>query len=263
MLLASIKPAAAIDDKKPLLEAGLGAACLSLPDYRGADRSRLYVLPFPYFIYRGDFLRVDEDLVSGRLFETDRVLLDVSFFGSLPVESDGNSARRGMPDLDPTFEVGPALDISLLKNYRDRYELSVNLPVRAVFSTDFSSIRHRGWSFSPRLNFEARDIIADSGIDFGLSAGPFFADDAYHDYYYTVKPAYQTASRPAYDAGGGYSGSTLSIGLKKRLNSFILHGFISMDDLSGAVFEDSPLVKTRYSFMGGFTITWIFFKSDG
>ncbi|MFW5989254.1 MAG: MipA/OmpV family protein, partial [Desulfosudaceae bacterium] len=72
-----------------------------------------------------------------------------------------------------------------------------------------------------------------------------------------------TASRRAYDAGGGYSGSTHSIGLKKRLNSFILHGFISMDDLSGAVFEESPLVKTRYSFMGGFTITWIFFKSDG
>jgi hypothetical protein len=31
--------------------------------------------------------------------------------------------------------------------------------------------------------------------------------------------------------------------------------------LRGAVFEDSPLVKTKTSLMSGFSVSWIFLKS--
>jgi Outer membrane protein V len=261
LFVSIVFPKAAISAEKPLWEVGVGFAALLLPDYRGSNEYRFYPLPYPYFIYRGDVLKVDEHNISGRIFKTDRILLDVSFYGYVPVKASNNTAREGMPDLDPTFEIGPAILINLLENKEDKYKLSLNLPVRAVFSTDFSSVRYEGWVFAPRLNFEKGDIIPQTGLNLGISAGPMFADRGYHEYFYTVEPAFATAIRPAYDAGGGYSGSTLTIGLSKAYKQFIFSAFVSADFLQGAVFENSPLVKTDTSFMTGISITWIFFKS--
>jgi outer membrane protein len=261
LVLSFLFPGSAVCEEKPVWEIGVGVAALLLPDYRGSNEYRLYPLPYPYFVYRGDVLKVDEHNISGRIFKTDRILLDVSFYGYVPVKASNNTAREGMPDLDPTFEIGPAILINLLENKEDKYKLNLNLPVRAVFSTDFSSVRYEGWVFAPRLNFEKDDIIPQTGLNLGISVGPMFADRGYHEYFYTVEPAYATAIRPAYDAGGGYSGSTLTIGLSKAYNQFILGAFVSADFLQGAVFENSPLVKTDTSFMTGITITWIFFKS--
>lgn len=262
LALIVLSASAAIVGAAPLWEAGGGLACLYLPDYRGANQGDVYVLPYPYLIYRGDFLRVEDDSVSGRIFKSDRVLLDLSFFGSVPVNSDDNSTRQGMPDLDPTFETGPALDIKIFATEEDGYKLSLNLPVRAVFSTDFSTVRHRGWVFSPRINFEAEDITPGSGIGLGLSAGPLFADHGFHDYYYSINPAYATPDRPAYTAGSGYSGTTVTLGLSKKLDSLILKCFFSADFLEGAAIEKSPLVKDKCTVMTGITISWVMLRSN-
>ncbi len=261
LLLIVLFPQGAASEEKPLWELGIGAAFLQMPDYRGSDEYKFYVLPYPYIIYRGDILKVDERRISGRIFKTDRVLLDFSIFGSVPVDSSDNTARAGMPDLDPTFELGPALRIIIRESKPDNYKLSLTLPVRAVFSTDFSSVHHEGWIFSPRIIFEKVDFIPETGIELGISAGPVFADSSYHDYYYTVEQAYATPSRPAYSAGGGYSGSTFTVGLKKEYKQFIFNAFVSADFLHGAVFEDSPLVKDKTSVMSGFSAAWMFFKS--
>jgi outer membrane protein len=261
LFVSIIFPKAAISAEKPLWELGVGFSALLLPDYRGSDEYRVYPLPYPHFIYRGDVLKVDENKISGRIFKTDRILLDVSIYGYLPVKSSNNTAREGMPDLDPTFEIGPAIKINLLESKEDKYRLSLAMPVRAVFSTDFSSVRYEGWVFSPRINFEKDDIIEQTGLDLGISAGPMFADSGYHEYFYTVESEYATIARPAYCAGGGYSGSTLSIGLSKEYKQFIFSAFVSADFLQGAVFENSPLVKTDTSIMTGISLTWVFFKS--
>ena len=254
-------PQSAISEEKPLWELGIGAGILQMPDYRGSDESRFYVLPYPYVVYRGGILKIDEQRISGQIFKTDRVLLDFSGYGSVPVKSSNNSARTGMPDLDPTFEIGPALRINILESKADSYKLSLSVPVRAFFSTDFSSVRREGWVFSPRVNLEKKDVIPETGLNLGISAGPMFADSSYNTYFYTVEPAYATAARPAYSAGGGYSGSTLTLGLSKAYKQFIFNAFVSADFLQGAVFEESPLVKTKTSVMSGFSVSWIFFKS--
>jgi MipA family protein len=240
---------------------GAGLTLLQMPDYSGSDKNRLYLLPYPYFIYRGDILDIDEERISGRVFKTDRLLLDVSFFGQVPVESSGNKARQGMPDLDPTFQVGPSLEVSLWGKRHNPYHMYLFLPARAVFSTDFTSLRHEGWVFGPRLVFEFNDLFASPRFDLDLSVGPTFSDSAYHRYYYSVNPAYATPSRPAYSAGGGYSGTALTLGLSKTYQQMIFSAFVSVDLLQGAAFEDSPLVKTKVSFMSGFMVSWIFMKS--
>lgn len=255
-------PNMAIAAEKPLWELGAGVGVLQMPDYRGSDKNRLYVLPYPYFIYRGDVLKVDRERITGRLFKTDRLVLDFSFFGQVPVRSSDNDARRGMPDLDPTFEAGPSLNITLLDNRQANYKLNLTLPIRAGFSTDFYSLRHEGWIFAPRLVFQKNDLIPKTGVNLGISLGPIFADSAYHRYYYSVEPVYATDSRPAYSASGGYGGSALTVGMSKEHKQLVFNLFVSMDFLHGAVMEDSPLVKTRTSVMSGFSVSWIFRKSD-
>jgi outer membrane scaffolding protein for murein synthesis (MipA/OmpV family) len=260
ILLFSL-PEFAVCEENPLWELGAGLALLQMPDYSGSDKDRLYLLPYPYFIYRGDILNIDRDRISGRVFKSDKILFDFSFFGQAPVDSSDNETRRGMPDLDPTFEVGPSLTITLLENRQDRYKLNLFLPVRAVFSTDFSSVHREGWVFSPRLVFEKSDILPATGLNLGMSLGPIFADSAYHRYYYSVDPVYATASRPSYSAEGGYSGTALTLGLSKGYNQLIFSAFVSINLLHGAVIEDSPLVKTKTSVMSGFMVSWIFLKS--
>jgi len=261
-LAVCLPPPDVSSGEKPLWEAGAGLALLHMPDYRGSDERRFLLLPYPYLIYRGDILRVERERISGRIFKTENVLLDFSLFGNVPVDSSKNEARRGMPDLDPTFEIGPSLNITLLDNRRDAYKWSLALPLRAVFSTDFASLHHEGWVLNPRLVFEKSDVLPGSGLNLGISAGPMFADGAYHRYFYSVGPAYATASRPSYDAGGGYSGSALSIGLNKKMEPWIFNIFVSVDFLQGAVIEDSPLVKSKYSIMSGISVSWVFLKSE-
>jgi len=262
ILLMLLSPVRAWCEEKPLWELGAGLLLLQMPDYRGSDENRRYLLPYPYFVYRGDILRVERERISGRIFETDRLLLDISLNGNVPVNSSENPDRRGMADLDPTFEIGPSLNMTLLENRQDHYKLKLTLPIRAAFSTDFSSVRHEGWVFHPRLVFEKADMIAGSGVNLGISAGPMFADRGYHRYFYAVDPPYATPARRSYEAGGGYSGSTLTVGLNKNIKPFIISAFVSLDFLQGATFEGSPLVKNKYAVMTGITVSWVFLTSS-
>lgn len=261
MLMFLVLPHKAFCAEKPLWELGIGGGFLLMPDYRGSDKTRLYLLPYPYAVYRGGVFRLEDKRIAARIFATDRVTLDASGYGAVPVKSDDNEARAGMPDLDPTFEFGPALRIKLMDSKENKYRLSMALPLRGVFSTDFRSVRYEGWVFSPRLNFEKGDVIPGTGLYLGVSTGPIFADRGYHNYFYEVEPAYAMVNRPAYTPGAGYSGSTLTVGLGKNYKQFMFHTFVSTDFLYGAVFEDSPLVKTKISWMGGFSVTWVFLKS--
>ena len=65
-------------DEKPLWEAGLGIGALSFPDYRGSDQTRLYPVPVPYFVYRGDFLKADRNGLRGEFLNREYVEEDQS-----------------------------------------------------------------------------------------------------------------------------------------------------------------------------------------
>jgi len=216
---------ASFAEEKPLWELGFGFFTLTAPDYRGSDESRGYVLPFPYLVYRGDLIKVSRSGIYSRLLETERMNLDLSADGSVPADSSKNSARQGMPDLDATFELGPALEICLWQTCKGDRKLQFRLPVRAVFSTDFGTIESRGGSAHPNLNFDIKNIGPDGGWDFGAAVGLLYATERYHDYYYEVAPLYATPTRPAYDARGGYSGSRLTLALSKRFQHIWVGAF--------------------------------------
>jgi outer membrane protein len=245
----------------PLWEAGIGVTALNFPDYRGSDERQTWVLPYPFVVYRGEFLQADERRMRGLFFKTDRFELDVSLNGSVPVDSGENSARRGMPDLDATLEIGPSLNIRLAQSANRKTSLELRLPVRAVLASDFSYIRQVGWVFQPNLNADIQDPLGYTGWNLGVLAGPMFAERRYNRYFYAVDPAFATAMRPAYSPGGGYAGTQLIAALSKRFGDYWVGGFIKWDTLNRAAFENSPLVRDRQSFAGGIAVAWILGKS--
>ena len=261
IVLAGLAMTGARAEQLPLWEAGLGATVISFPHYRGSDERRSWVLPFPYVVYRGEFLQADERRVRGLFFKTERAELDVSVNGTPPVDSSENDARQGMPDLDATLEIGPSLNFLLMRTADRRTRLELRLPVRAALASDFSHVNFAGWVFQPNLNVDIRDAFGYPGWKLGALAGPMFSDGRYHQYFYGVEPAFATATRPAYNASGGYAGTQLLVSLSKRFRALWVGGFARWDTLNQAVFADSPLVKTNKSFAAGFAAAWVFGES--
>ena len=225
----------------PLWEAGAGVAVLNFPDYRGSDERHTLVLPIPYLVYRGDFLKADRESIRGQFYKDDRLDLHVSVNGSIPVDSSDNAARQGMPNLDPTLEIGPNLTVSLLRSAT--MHLNLRFPLRAVIATDLSHVRDEGWVFQPQVNVDFYDRFPGPGWNLGFAAGPLYGNKRYHNYFYGVAPQFATPERPAYEAGAGYGGVQFIAALSKRYPSYWVGGFVRADRLSGAVFENSPLVR--------------------
>lgn len=247
--------------EKPLWELGAGISALSLPDYRGSDQASVYAIPFPYLIYRGEFLKADRHGIRGTFFGTDRIELNLSLGASLPVNSDDNRARQGMPDLEPMVELGPSLDLNLWRTADRRTRLDLRLPVRTAVTVK-GGMDDIGWVFSPRLNLDITDVAGLAGWNMGLLAGPMYGSERNHDYFYTVAPQYATADRPAFDAKGGYAGSQFMMTASKRYPKYWLGAFVRWDSLEGAVFADSPLVKSDDYFAAGVGIAWILGESS-
>ncbi len=260
MLIAgTLTPIASNAELLPKWEAGAGVAVVNFPDYRGSNERQTYTLPIPYFVYRGDFLKVDDQRVRGLFFKNEYAELEVSLNGSVPVQSKNNQARQGMPDIDPTLEIGPSLNFFLYRAADNKRKIDLRLPLRAVIASDFSSAKPVGWIFQPNINI---DNIIGNDWKLGILAGPVFSNRKLHQYFYGVDAAYATPERPAYNSQAGYAGSQFIMALSKRYPSYWVGGFIKWDTLHGAVFEDSPLVKTKQHFTGGFAISWVFGQSS-
>ncbi|MDO9218407.1 MAG: MipA/OmpV family protein [Lacisediminimonas sp.] len=256
LLVATAASAASL----PLWEAGAGVAVLSYPDYRGADERERRILPLPYFIYRGERLKADRDGIRTTLFDSERIELNISANGSLPVSSRDNGARRGMPDLRTTLELGPTINIHLTPPHQ-RSTLELRLPVRAAMALS-SPVRHVGWVFTPNLAWRVRDLSGMPGWNMSLSGGPNFQDRRYNSTFYSVAAPEVLPGRAAYSARGGYSGSQVSFGLSKRFPNYWVGAFMRYDYLGGAVFEDSSLMRSRNALSGGVAISWVFGQSS-
>ncbi|MBI5451795.1 MAG: MipA/OmpV family protein [Gammaproteobacteria bacterium] len=260
-LLSLCLPPAAQAQHLPLWEAGVGMAAIHFPSYRGSAVRQDYLLPAPYVYYRGRYLQIGREDVRSMLFRSERAQFYISLGGEVPVRSQDNPLRRGMPDLDTTVEIGPTLEVALARSQRYRTDVDLRFSVAPVLATDLTQIHAAGWLFQPQLAIDSQDIAGISGLQGGLRAGPLFADQRYHQYYYGVDEVYARPDRAAYRARGGYAGSQLTVALNRRFDHVWAGGFLRWDDLDGATFIDSPLVETRSGFTAGFALSWILFES--
>jgi hypothetical protein len=165
-----------------------------------------------------------------------------------------------MPDLQPTLELGVAIQVHLWRGDADKVDLRV--PVRRALAysagiIDAGTVAEAQLTYDHRLHW---DRGGGEG-NLGLLIGPVFADRRQNSYFYGVATPYATPQRPAYQPGGGYGGWEAIGALSRRTGSWWFAGFVRYDNLGGAVFADSPLVLRRSEVAGGFGVAWVFAMS--
>lgn len=248
---------------QPLWEVGLFGGVARLPHYRGSDEYTLYVLPLPYLIYRGEIFKADRDGLKGIFWKSDRLETGLSLSGSPPVPDD-NEARQGMPELGAIMEFGPMLKY-FITDRKNPNPLFMTAAARAAISVDTGDfgMDYQGLSGGLKAVYRNRTWLQDHGIAVGASAGIDFADQDYNRYFYAVEPVYATASRPAYDTDGGYAGFSFSVNASKKITDrWAIGAYYRWDNISGAVYNDSPLVKTEDNHIIGFALIWNIHRSE-
>jgi outer membrane protein len=243
----------------PVFEVGIAGGGGTIPAYPASSQNRWRGLAVPYMIYRGDIFRADDSGMRARASLADDIELSVSASGGFQAASSDVTARAGMPDLDWLGEVGPNLRFIL---WRDQDEAAparivVDTPLRAVFSTDWSSVSFRGFTFSPDIAYERLHLFSRHAR-LRVAAGALFGTDAYTDYFYSVEPEYARPGRPAYEASAGYVGARLTLSYRLPLTerlSVVVGGRV--ENFTGAANADSPLYRSRWngSLVAGFAFS--------
>ncbi|NQZ01870.1 MAG: MipA/OmpV family protein [Bdellovibrionales bacterium] len=246
---------------RPLYEVGVGAAVFQLPDYPGSDQSRVRTLGLPYAIYRGRYLRADEDGgVRGRFFDLENWDLDLAAGAAFPANSEENEAREGMPDQDWIGRVGPRLRYRILeKDARDRFWL--NLPVQTVFSTDFGRLDGRGFVFLPSLQYDYRGFL-DGRLRVVASVAGVYATRPLMDYFYTVPKRFAIEGRRAYSAREGFLEMRYRLGVIWSLSpDYILAASFGLNSLEWARNQNSPLLRQEVTTTAVVGLIWRVFAS--
>ena len=257
LILLIVTQQLALADHKPLWELHAGIATLQVPHYRGSEAEHNFIIPFPGLIYRGEKLKASEDGVRGLLFSSERNLLDISFGMGLPASSDENDARHGMPKLETSLEVGPSFVSRLWQSEQGNTGIWLNAPLRMAFSFDDFDIKDQGLIFSPYLHWRHKQNQWKWGIALGLS----YADENYHNYFYEVDQRYATPTRPEYHPSSGYSGERVTLSVTKHFKKSWLAVFMRYENLSNAVFKNSPLVETETYQVFGLVYTHLITES--
>jgi outer membrane scaffolding protein for murein synthesis (MipA/OmpV family) len=249
-------------EDRPLWEVGVFVGAARLPHYRGSDEYTLYVLPLPYLIYRGEILKADREGFKGVFWENDRIETGLSLSGNPPVDKD-NKAREDMPELGAIIEFGPMLQY-FISDRKNPNPLFITAAVRAAISVDTDNLNmdYQGLIGGLKTVYRNRTWLEDQDVSLGASAGIDFADQDYNSYFYDVDPAYATVSRPAYSADGGYAGFSFSMHASKKITDrWSIGAYYRWDTISGAVYRDSPLVKTENNHIIGCALIWNILRS--
>lgn len=243
----------------PLWEVGLFGGAAATPAYPGADERSTRGLVLPMFIYRGKVLRADRSGLSARLFDTERIDLDLGFVLSLPARSNDVEARAGMPDLNSLLEFGPRLKV-LLSDPKASERVRLELPLRMPLELG-NGFRRQGLVFEPRVVFETASSNQQWQADANI--GMVFGNARLNQYFYEVAPQYATASRPAFEAKGGLMATRFGASLSHKLTKdWRLFGFARYDNYTHAANSDSPLFRKNSGLSLGFGFTWTAYRSS-
>lgn len=254
------------DEAQPLWEFGAGGGFVEVPNYPASSERNFIALAAPYVIYRGDVFRIGGGGgARAVVLEESDFEIDISIGGAFAADSDDNTAREGMQELDFLFEIGPQF-IYRLKDFEfdsgGQGRLNLRLQARAVFSTDFDRIDDRGFVFQPQLTYQQRgSLFKDTAMNVSFSA--VFASEDLQDYFYQVDEAFVTDDRGAFDASGGYLGSELSAGFSFPLITN-MRGFLggTLRFYGGAANGDSPLFEKDITYSIGAGFVWRLYQSE-
>ena len=226
--------------------------------YPGSSRQVRRAIALPYLIYRGQYLRADNDGVGVRTVKTPLYEFDISGAYSFGSSASDDPARRGMPNLGTLGEFGPRLKLNLGEApFGGRWR--VDLPVRGVFDISHQ-LAYRGTVFQPGVTWSKRP---GGGWAYGVGASVLLADTRLARTFYEVEPRYATATRPAYQAEGGLLSTRLSIFAAKDITrDWTVFAFGRLDSVAGAANRSSPLVRRMTGSSTGIGVSWTWLRSQ-
>ncbi len=250
---------------KPRWEFGVGGGFSSGFDYPASSETSNRGIALPFFIYRSSIFRAGDGGVRAVAIEKPRFTLELSTGGSLNANSDGNSAREGLPDLDFLFEIGPRFQLRIMDTVLptgERIQGRFTADLRAVFATDFGSLESLGGVADIGVGFNMTNIRG-SGITVLTGLDVTFASEKLQDYFYQVDPEFVTADRAFFDSRAGYLETTLFAGFavqpfdSVRVFTGFIKGFFH-----GAANEDSPLFEVNEQTRFALAVVWTLATSD-
>lgn len=237
----------------------------NFPAYPSSSDQNLTVLPLPYPLYRGKFLRFGEDLediANSRLLKTDRIDLSLGVSVSFPEDSDDLGGRAGMPDLDFLAEAGPEVKIALSGSPDDYRELILSLQLRGAVSLDGLDPTGRGFVFNPELEYLARDLL-DAKTELRFRVSPTWGTSNYMNFFYGVDPQFATPDRPAFDAKSGYLNTEFLVGLRRQITDRLeLRGSVRLWVNKGSANDASPLYQRDYDRGIRLALFWTAWESE-
>lgn len=258
------KPAAS----KPLWQLGVGFGALSTPYYLGADTSQTTALPTLVPIYRGRFLKMDEQGLRSDLIDSDHWELDMSFDGVLGVPSDEVTVRQGMPDLAPVAQAGPSLVYRFDRENNNPWAIELALRLGASLDFDERKVDYQGIVLNPKIIHEVtsqslfKSVFNGDGLwRFKSSLGPLWASERNNAYYYQVESEFATDTRAAYQAKAGYSGWRFQSSVSYFSSNWLVGLFTRYENTDGSVNEGSPLLQETHNFSVGVAATYFFGSS--
>ena len=224
-----------------LWKLGAGIGNITANSYPGSDQTENITSPIPYLEIKTEWFDLDNEGLHTNWFENTNFRLDFSFDLGLPVDSNENNLRTGMPDLQTVGSIGPLLIYQLHDSKKLKWQLQ--LPVTYAYAVEDFKASSIGWVSNPRIYFNY--LVGDSGrpLDIIASFGPVYGSKDFHQYYYDVESSYVTADRGEYLSEEGAAGYRFNLSVTRRMNGYWLGLYLRYQNLSDAVFADSPLVK--------------------
>ncbi len=242
----------------PLWELGVLGGVATTPAYPGSANRSTRSLVLPFLIYRGKVFRADQSGIGARLFDSDRLELDVGLAASLPARSDDVEARSGMSNLGTLLEIGPRLKVKLADT-GENSKLRLDIPLRAVIEAR-SGMRGQGYTFEPKLVYEMRGPRGAWTFDANL--GAVVGDEKVNRYFYQVDPVHARTGRPAYAAKSGLMLIRTGISGSRMINDDIrVFSFLRYESYANAANRASPLMKKETGASAGFGFAWTLKRS--
>lgn len=236
---------------KESLTLGIGTTYFSTPAYIGSKSRNSMLLPFPYIEYRGKYFNVDRDKIYNQFLNKDRLKIEISLRGMLPVKSEG--LRDGMDKLDTILELGPKFSYEFYK--KGNLNLALEVPIRSAISIGKDGLNYEG--FLSSLDFRYFNRLYND-INFIFITGFGYSDKKLNNYYYEVEKEHANSNRVEYHSRGGYSGFHNSFAITKKSDSFWYGAFIKHYYIKEASFENSPLVETNHALFYGAAFSYLF-----
>ena len=253
------------ENQRPLYEFGFGAINLDIPYYPGSKENQNRTIPFFWPVYRGKYLRLDQEGTRAKLTDSRFFELGFSLGFSFPINSDDNPVRQGLKDIDYVVEIGPRLIFRLIS--RSTWQkLNFNLSARAAYEVmrnDLNSY-HIGITGGPSISYWIY-LNKKKTTSLFTSASMLFGDSDYNNFFYGVGPKNlrNLSSSTLYQANSGEISrrifTRIATNIGRTLQVFV-GGFYS--DLSKSSNLNGPLIEQKKNRGLAFGFLWNFYQSE-